>query len=59
MTADEWYRQGNDYRKQGRWHDAINCYIAATEIDPDSPAAEAKKMLDDILEFYNKDAYNP
>lgn len=59
MTADEWYRQGNDYRRQGRWHDAINCYIVATELDPNSPAAEAKKMLDDILEFYNKDAYNP
>lgn len=59
MTADEWYRQGNDYRRQGRWHDAINCYIAATDLDPNSPAAEAKKMLDEILEFYNKDAYNP
>lgn len=59
MTADEWYRQGNNYRRQGRWHDAINCYIAATDLDPNSPAAEAKKMLDEILEFYNKDAYNP
>ena len=29
------------------------------ELDPDSPAVEAKRMLDDILSFYNKDAYNP
>ena len=24
-----------------------------------SPAVEAKKMIDDILNFYHKDAYNP
>ena len=59
MTADEYYLQGNAYRKQGLWHEAINCYIKATELDPDSPAAEAKLMLDDIMNFYCKDMYNP
>ena len=44
---------------QGNWQEAINCYIEAAEIDPESPAVEAKEMLDDILNFYNKDAYNP
>ena len=58
-TAEEWYQKGNEARKQGLWHEAINCYLQAMELDPDSPAAEAKKMLDDILAFYNKDAYNP
>ena len=47
------------WRKQGQWHEAINCYLQAIELDPDSPAVEAKRMLDDILAFYNKDAYNP
>lgn len=59
MTAQEYYLQGNAYRKQGLWHEAINCYIQAAELDPDSPAVEAKRMLDDILAFYHKDMYNP
>jgi len=53
------YAQGNEYRRQGRWADAINSYIQAIELDPDSPAVEAKQMLEDIMNFYNKDAYNP
>lgn len=57
--AERLYRQGNDYRRQGKWAEAINCYIAATELDAASPAVEAKRMLDDILGYYNKDMYNP
>ena len=58
-VAQEWYEQGNAYRKQSLWHEAINCYIKAIELDPDSPAVEAKRMLDDIYAFYCKDMYNP
>ena len=49
MTAQEWYEQGNAYRKESKWHEAINCYIQAIALDPDSPAVEAKRMLDDIM----------
>ncbi len=59
MTADELYQRGNQFRKEGNWQEAINNYIAAIELDADSPAVEAKAMLDDILGFYHKDAYNP
>ncbi|MBP5777846.1 MAG: tetratricopeptide repeat protein [Prevotella sp.] len=59
MTAQEYYEQGNEARKRGLWHEAINHYIQAIELDPDSPAVEAKKMLDDIMAFYCKDMYNP
>ncbi|MBR1484768.1 MAG: tetratricopeptide repeat protein [Prevotella sp.] len=59
LSAQEWYEQGNAYRKQAQWHEAINCYIEAARLDPDSPAVEAKRMLDDILGFYCKDMYNP
>ena len=59
MTAQEYYEQGNTWRKQGNWQEAINCYIKAIELDPESPAVEAKRMLDDILSFYHKDYYNP
>ena len=59
LIAADFYQQGNAFRKQGQWHEAINCYIQAIELDPDSPAVEAKRMLDDILGYYNKDMYNP
>ena len=58
-TAEMYYQQGNAFRKQGQWHEAINCYIQAIALDPDSPAVEAKRMLDDIMAFYCKDMYNP
>lgn len=59
MTAEQHYKEGNECRRRGDWQGAINHYIAATQLDPESPAAEAKRMLDDILNFYHKDAYNP
>ena len=37
----------------------MNCYLEAIDIDPNSPATEAKNMLESIFNFYNKDAYNP
>ena len=59
MTAEEYYQRGNEYRRAGNFQEAVNNYIKATEIDPESPAAEAKRMLDDIMNFYCKDMYNP
>lgn len=59
MTAEEFYAIGNDYRRHGNWQEAINNYIEAIRLDPDSPAVEAKQMLDDILEYYCNDIYNP
>ena len=58
-TAQEWYEKGNAFRKAGNFSEAINCYIEAIALDPDSPAVEAKRMLDDIMAFYCKDMYNP
>lgn len=59
MTTEEWYRKGNEFRRQSDWKHALDCYMEAIALDPDSPAVEAKQMLEDILNFYNKDAYNP
>ena len=58
-TDEPFYLLGNAYRKQGNWQMALNNYLEAIEKNPDSPAVNAKKMLMDILEFYNKDMYNP
>ncbi|MDD6437431.1 MAG: tetratricopeptide repeat protein [Prevotella sp.] len=59
MTAEEWYNKGNEHRRHGDWQHALNCYMEAIDIDPQSPAVEAREMLISILDFYNKDAYNP
>lgn len=53
------YKLGNAYRKTGNWKAAIKSYLTASEINPASPAAEACKSIMDILEFYNRDLYNP
>lgn len=60
-TPDDrhYYLLGNAYRKKGNWQMALNNYLQAIAINPQSPAAEAKTMLMDILDFYHKDLYNP
>lgn len=58
-TAEEYYRQGNQFRKVGDFSSAMNCYMEALELDPESPAGEALRMLQDIMDFYCKDYYNP
>lgn len=58
-TADEWYEEGNAWRKQGDWQMAQNCYLKAVSLDPDNPAKTASEMLDEIMEFRYKDFYNP
>ena len=50
MTAEDYYKLGNEYRRKGDWKHAL---------DPESPAVEAKQMLDDMFAFYCKDMYNP
>ena len=57
--ANLYYLLGNAYRKQSNWQMALNNYAEAVALDPESPAAEAQKMILDLLEFYHKDYYNP
>ncbi len=59
VTAEEYYQKGNEYRRKGDWKHALDNYLEAIALDPDSPAVEAKRMIDDILAYYCKDMYNP
>ncbi|MDO4930754.1 MAG: hypothetical protein Q4E59_06445 [Bacteroidales bacterium] len=54
-----YYLKGNAHTKAADWRQAINAYLRAEELEPDGPATEAKRLLNQILEFYNKDLYNP
>ena len=57
--ADQaYYLLGNACRKQGDWQGALNYYQEAIDLNPDSPAKEARAMVMDILNFYNKDMFN-
>lgn len=59
MTANDYYRAGNEWRRRGDFPRAMDAYAQAVALDPDSPAATAREMLDDIMNFYCKDYYNP
>ena len=54
-----YYLLGNAWRKKGNWQMAINNYNEAIRINPSSPAAGALEIANNILDFYNKDLYNP
>lgn len=58
MDAGLFYLLGNAWRKKGDWQLAINNYLEAVHLDPDSPAAGALDIANEILAFYNKDMYN-
>lgn len=53
-----YYLRGNAYRKLGNWQQALNNYQHAIDLNPQSPAREARKMVLDILNFYHKDMFN-
>ena len=59
MTAEEYFQRGTECRQSGDWQEALANYMEAIELDPNSPAVIAKEMVENILNFYNKDAYNP
>lgn len=58
IASEAFYLLGNAYRKQGDWQGALNSYQEAISRNPESPAVEARNMIMDILNFYNKDMYN-
>lgn len=38
---------------------AINDYLTAIRLNPESKALQALKATNEILDYYNKDLYNP
>ena len=56
---EAWYLRGNAYRKKEDFRQALNNYLKAIELNPESPAAEAHDLLIRILDYNNNDIYNP
>ncbi len=60
QESDELYfLRGNAHSKHSDWKHAMGDYCKALELNPDSPAADAYNAVVRILDFYNKDMYNP
>ena len=57
--AQAYYLRGNAYRQNGNIRMALNSYLESMELDPDGPAAEAYRHLQELLAYYHKDYYNP
>lgn len=55
---EAFYLRGNVYRKMGDIRQALNNYLTAIELNPDSPAQTAYNAQIKILDFYNKDMFN-
>ena len=64
LTAQEgdndklYYLQGKIHLRNGEWQAAMNAFLQAQELNPESPAKEQLAMIKDIMDFYNKDMYN-
>jgi predicted negative regulator of RcsB-dependent stress response len=58
-SATLYFERGKLQWKLGRRAEAITDYEHATALDATSPAAQALTVTRDIMDFYNKDLYNP
>ena len=58
MDDELFYLLGNAWRKKGNWQMAMNNYLEAVNLNPESPAQQALDIANEILDFYNKDMYN-
>ncbi len=57
--ADVLYMKGKIRWKMGRKAEAMSSYASVVDLNPDSPAAIALAQARQIMNFYNKDLYNP
>lgn len=58
-SAEALYMRGRVHWRLGDKRRAINDYTAAAALDPACGAAEALEQAYAILDFYNRDLYNP
>lgn len=54
-----YFVRGNAFWKLGNRKHALDDYAVAADLNPDSPAAIAYKHALEIMDFFNKDMYNP
>lgn len=58
-TAMTYYQRGRANWKLGRKGEAMSDYSKSVSLDPKSPAAEALIICREVMDFYDKNLYNP
>ncbi|MCQ2222249.1 MAG: tetratricopeptide repeat protein [Bacteroidaceae bacterium] len=53
-----YYWWGNLRRQQSNWKEALQLYAQAIELNPGSPAREARELLLQIIQFRDTQRYN-
>lgn len=59
VMAEVYYLRGNAFRQKGDWKMAMNAYLSAIDLNPDSPAVESYRAAQQVLSFYHTDYFNP
>lgn len=58
-NEDAFLLRGRKYWSLNRRSEAINDYLSARRINPEGKANDLLKATYEILDYYNKDLYNP
>ena len=58
-TAATYYQRGRANGTLGRKGEAMSDYSKSVSLDPASPAAEALIICHEVMDFYDKNLYNP
>lgn len=58
-AESEWIRRGKEAYARMDWKTCLDSYAEAIKLNAASEAVELRKMAMSIIEFYNKDRYNP
>lgn len=57
-SDEAFFLRGNAFSKKSDFRQALNNYLSAMELNPESPARQAHAMLMKIMAFYDKNRYN-
>lgn len=57
--AEVYFERGKLYWKKGLMRKAINDYTKSESLDPTGPASQALRQAMTIMDFYDKNRYNP
>lgn len=53
------FEKGAEAWKNGKRAEAISLYSESADLDPDGPGAQALEMSNRIMDFYDKQQFNP
>ena len=59
MSEADWIAKGKEAYARMDWKECLDSYSEAIKLNPQSEAVELRKMAMSIIEFYNKEQYNP